>query len=193
MIKVVGKCHMKKMHKIIILMVVILIIISITAIIIINIKKEKTLIEENIEVITNNYEEFKTQIQNYNQIRNEYNEKAKNIFYDTYKEQKKEIDDILIRYNETIQKIDKTVDNINKKCIVLYDDANINSICSIYQELYEKIINLYVTDLTSYNNIIREYNEYKSENLELFQMIHSEYIDYNNDTKYEGSDTFEEN
>lgn len=184
---------MKKMHKIIILMVVILIIISITAIIIINIKKEKILIEENIEVITNNYEEFKTQIQNYNQIRNEYNEKTKNIFYETYKEQKKEIDDILIRYNETIQKIDKTVDNINKKCIGLYDDANINSICSSYQELYEKIINLYVTDLTSYNNIIKVYNEYKSENLELFQMIHSEYIDYNNDTKYEGSDNFEEN
>ena len=47
-------------------------------------------------------------------------------------------------------------------------------------------------DLNNYNRKISSYNEYKNEDVELFNMIFKEYIDYNDDGKYEGVNDGEE-
>ena len=56
---------------------------------------------------------------------------------------------------------------------VIYEDKNINKICDSYQELYEKIINLYVLDINNYNKKIDGYNNYKNENIDNYEMIHN--------------------
>ena len=70
------------------------------------------------------------------------------------------------------------VSEINSKCNVIYSDISVNKICDSYSILYEKLINLYVMDLNNYNNKISSYNEYKKDDISLFNMIHNEYIDY---------------
>ena len=91
-----------------------------------------------------------------------------------------------------IKKIDNNIDKIDKRCKIIYEDKNINKICDSYQELYEKIINLYVLDINNYNKKIDGYNNYKNENIDNYEMIHNEYIDYNDDGVYEGIDSNEE-
>lgn len=188
---------MKKNKKIIIwvsIITVILLIITITATVVINIKKEKALIKENIEIIKTNYENLSNNVEEYNKIRSEHNNKMTNFFYETYLKNKEEYEKTLNDYNNIIIKIDTSIENINKKCNqTIYEDSNIVNICSNYEVLYEKLINLYVTDIKNYNKNVAGYNEYKKDNVQLFEMIHSEYIDYNNDSKYEGIDNYEEN
>ena len=61
-----------------------------------------------------------------------------------------------------------------------------------YKKLYEKIINLYVMDGNNYNKRVEGYNSYKNDSIELHDIKYKDYIDYNNDNKYEGIDSNEE-
>ena len=62
----------------------------------------------------------------------------------------------------------------------------LNKICSNYGKSYEKLVNLYVGDINGYNTKISEYNSYKNATISMFNMVHLEYIDYNEDGVYEG-------
>lgn len=167
----------------IILMILITIILLIT-----NISKERKTLNNNMEVIKYNYEELSKSVTEYNQIRTDLIEKLNDFTFDTYSNIHNEYTVLLTKYNENIDKIDSYTNNINDKCNVIYKDKNVNNICNNYKAIYEKLINLYVTDLTNYNNKVANYNEYKESNIELFKLIHKDYIDYNNDNLYEGKD-----
>jgi hypothetical protein len=94
----------------------------------------------------------------------------------------------MAKYNENIKKIDSNIANIEPKCNVIYKELSVNKICDSYKELYEKLINLYISDIENYNNKITSYNEYKKESINQFEMVHKEYIDYNLDQIYKGKD-----
>lgn len=178
---------MKKSSKKIILIsgVVLVVLVSIIVIVIgiINDKRESS---RNMELIKDNYELLSTNVSEYNQIRSELSSKLNNFIYENYSKEHSGFVELLTRYNNNISLIDENVKVINSKCNVIYNDISVNKICDSYKILYEKLINLYVMDLNNYNNKISSYNEYKNENIELFNMIHKEYIDYNDDGKYEG-------
>ena len=149
--------------------------------------------EKNIAIIKSAYDSLSGDIKTYNQIRSEYNDMLSNFFLETYKDSHESYQELLTKYNEVVKSIDSSVKKMDQRCNHLYEDITINNICTNYSIIYEKLINLYVTDLNIYNSNIEAYNEYKKENIEKFAMIHSDYIDYNNDGIYEGRDMNEEN
>ena len=183
------KKNEKKSKKMIIIITILIILIGGISLLIANIMKEKKESTKNIEIIEYNYNELSTNVSEYNQIRSDLSEKLNNFFYDKYPKEHETYVELLTKYNNNIKKIDKNISNINDRCNVIYKDKNINSICNNYKVTYEKLINLYITDLTNYNNKITSYNEYQdNEDVNLFELIHKDYIDYNNDNTYEGKD-----
>ena len=186
---------MSKKKKIIIsiIVIVLIIIISLLILLIGKIKNDKQISNENIEIITINYEKLSKNIDDFNQIRNEYVELSSEFFYETYLEEEKKYLDILSRYKDNINKITLNINNIDDKCYMLYDDLSINKKCNTYKIIYEKLINLYIRDVKDYNNKIDGYNNYKNSNINFFEIEYKDYIDYNNDNRYEGIDNNEEN
>ena len=144
-----------------------------------------------MEVINTNYKELQDNVLEYNNIRTEYSSKIKDVYLDSFKDKIEEYNSLLDKYNKVIEKIDKNIDNINNKYNMLYNDININKVCNSYKVSYEKLINLYINDINNYNDKIKEYNEYKKDNIELNKIVHNNYIDYNKDNIYEGRDSSE--
>ena len=80
-----------------------------------------------------------------------------------------------------MKNIDNYISNINFRCKGTYNDSKINKLCDTYKGVYEKLVNLYISDIDNYNNFITEYNKNKNESLELIDKVHDDYIDYDND------------
>ena len=177
-----------KNKKYLIIIGIVLLIVTIISVLVINITKERKNLRKNIEIIEYNYNELKTNVEEYNQIRTELSTKLNDFIYDKYASEHESYTTILTNYNNVIKNIDKNISNLDDKCNVIYSDLNINKICDSYKITYEKLINLYISDLTNYNNKINSYNEYKGTEINLFELVHKEYIDYNDDYKYEGKD-----
>ena len=182
---------MKNHKKIIIIVTILIILISSISLIISSIIKDKKETTKNIELIKYNSEQLNENVLEYNEIRKELSAKLNNFMYDKFIDDKEKYEEILVKYNKNIEKIDNNIKNIDDRCKVIYNDKDINNICNNYKINYEKLINLYVSDINIYNQKIVSYNEYKSENIELFKLIHNDYIDYNQDDRHEGIDTNE--
>ena len=171
-----------------IISIIIVIIVLLIALIIINISKSKKQTNINKEMIIKSYNNLTTSVKSYNEVRTKYDEMTKDFVLSTYKSKQTEYEELLNKYNDIIKNIDSEVTQLNGYCTQLYDDGEVNKICDGYKNLYEKLINIYVTDLNNYNDKIKAYNEYQNESLKLFTMVHNDYIDYNEDKIYEGRD-----
>ena len=154
------------------------------------VNKERKENKNNMEFIRKNYNLLTSSINNYNEIRNKYNQLSSVLIMDSYKDKEEEFSELFKDYSKEINNIDNYINNINLRCNGIYNDSEINKVCNSYKLVYEKVINLYVSDIDNYNKFIEEYNEYKKENIELIEKVH-DYIDYNNDEKYEGRDVDE--
>ena len=171
----------------ILIIIGIIILIAIGLIMILKINQDKKETSNNMQNIKKNYELLSIDINKYNDIRSKYNEMSNVLIIDDYREKHENYVELLNEYNDVIKEIDNYVSNINFRCNRLYPDIDVNSICTGYKQIYEKVINLYVGDIIKYNDFITKYNEYNEEKLPLINMIHHDYIDYNNDKVYEGS------
>ena len=101
--------------------------------------------------------------------------------------------DGLEEYNKEMKNIDTYITNIKMRCTGIYNDSEINKVCNSYKTVYEKIVNLYISDIDNYNNFITKYNENKNDKLELIEKIHKDYIDYDEDGIVYGGASDEEN
>ena len=175
---------MKKNLKTIIIIVSILLIVGV--ILVIGIVNDKKNASKNMESIKENYELFINNVNEYNLIRSSLSDKLNNFIYDEYENEHSGYVELLTKYNNNVGMIAINVNDIKIKCNVIYSDIDVNKICDSYALLYEKLVNLYVMDLNNYNSKISSYNVYKEANIDLFNMLYNEYIDYNNDGKFEG-------
>ena len=154
---------------------------SVILILVLIINKERKEIKYNMEVINKNYSLLTGSINKYNEIRSKYSEMSKVLLYDTYKDKHDEFTSLLADYNQEMKNIDNYISNINFRCKGTYNDSKINKLCDTYKGVYEKLVNLYISDIDNYNNFITEYNKNKNESLELIDKVHDDYIDYDND------------
>ena len=172
--------------------VILIIVLAVIIILVININKDRKNIELNESSIKKSYGLLSDKVSEYNQIREDFNELSTGLLLDNYKEKHEEFITLLTKYNEVISNIDDYAVNIKAKCSNVSSVSEVSSICNGYEQIYEKLVNLYVNDIKKYNTIVTKYNEYKKEEIPMFEMIHEEYIDYNNDNVYEGRDSSEE-
>lgn len=178
--------------KLILISVIAIIFIAFVVIFILATRKDKLETERNMENIKKNYNLLTDSVNKYNEIRTKYATMSSVLIMDEYEEKHEEYITLLTDYNKVMKDIDTYITNISFRCKHNYSDSEVNKVCENYQELYEKLVNLYINDTNNYNKFIAEYNEYKNAELEEFEMIHKDYIDYNNDNIYEGREEREE-
>jgi len=166
--------------------VAMLIVISLVTVFIINLNNDKKKTEENMVLINDSYNNLKNEVENYNNIRNDISEFINNFYYDTIEE--KYVDNLksLNDYDSIIGSITNEVKILDSKCNISYIDDEINNICNNYKKDYETIVNVFMNDITNYNNKLDSYNKDENKKLELFKSRYiNNYIDYNNDNNYE--------
>lgn len=171
---------------IVIILSIVVIFCMILTIFLIKLKDEQDLARENMTEITSNYQLVSEKVTEYNQLRLTLNDYMKNFYFDTYLANESRYLETLNNYDQVLKDIQNYIQIIESKCTVIYKDSTVNSICQTYQGLYEKLVNLYVTDITNYNSKIIGYNDYKNSDIELYPMLYQEYLDYNKDNIYEG-------
>lgn len=182
---------MKKKY-IIVISIVLIIITLITTFIIIfinNLNEDKKITEENINIISNSYNNIKKEVENYNDIRNNISVFINNFYYDTIENNYQDNLNKLKEYDEVIKKITNDVKMLDVKCNIVYTNSEINNICNNYKKDYEIIVNIFLNDINNYNNKLNSYNKDNNKELELFKSNYiNDYIDYDNDNIYQKKD-----
>ncbi len=173
------------MKKILFITPLITILLIVSAIFINNIAKDNKETKERILTIEKTYQELKQNTEDYNNIRTKLSEDNiyyQNNFLDSYNKIITELNE----YDEIINKINNNINIINTNCKGrLYNDKETNNICSKYKKTYEQMINIYLNDIESTNNIIESYNKENDNKLETFKSKYIfDYIDYDKDGIY---------
>ena len=83
--------------------------------------------------------------------------------------------------NEAYDHVVKLDGNCNGR---MYTDATANKTCLIYKINYEEMVNVFVSDVSSVNDMIQKHNE-KYSPLDTYTTTY-QYIDYNKDGNYSG-------
>ena len=162
---------------------IIVIIVGVVFAIIINHKKT---LEENIVIIKKRYTDFSVDIADNYRVRSELTEKLKQFNNDNYKDEHETYTTLLTQYNENMTLLNDSVNILEDKCTIEYEDNQTNIFCDNYQQLYEVINNTYIALLTDYNNKITSYNETSETDYQQAELINKEYIDFNKDGIYDG-------
>lgn len=179
---------MKKRHIIIIITIMIIIIVILGIIKFIkNFQNDANKSQVIMNEITEYYSKLEENILEYNKNRETLNDKTSSYYQESFNTDYLNIINNLKEYDQTISKIKTNIEIINKDCgNNIFSNANVNNICNTYQETYEKIINVYMNDVNNFNNLVDLYNKETSSDLMKFTSNYiTDYIDYNNDGKYE--------
>ncbi len=185
--------HRSKRLAIMILIGFLLIVIGIISYVVINYNDDQAEVKKRMEAVINSYDTFKSDIDNFNSIRNTiYDEVMQDMYYQTLKDNDIHFKDLFSNYKKSLEIIDKEYNELKDKCInVLHPNADANNKCEAIIVGYEEVVNTYISDVKSYNNNINSYNKWLADNnsgdpkLEEIK-LDRDYIDVNGDREYNG-------
>lgn len=164
-------------------------IVTIVAIIFALLNHQKSNPTKNMDIIQNNYLKFSSHINENVEIRKQLAEKLGEFDNATYQENHDEYTELLTNYDKNMQIISDLADTLEPKCRITYEDATTNILCQSYEMLYEQMINIYISKVTDYNNKINSYNQLNNANYKKHKLLYSEYVDIDNNGKYQGKET----
>ena len=177
-----------------IIILVLLIFISVPFILFFSIKKDQRATKERIEEIATVYHKFSEEVDKFNDIRNDlYLNVFDNIYYETLAQEDASVQEKLSNYEVIVDEVYKVTSQLKSLCgNIRFTDSSTKNKCDTYASVYEQIANAFVTDVNTYNKNIDGYNEYQQElntGLSLERYVTSKnFVDYNNDKKYEGKE-----
>lgn len=177
---------MKKYKKIGMTFIILSVVIIMVGIIFAILIKNKKTMEENIGIIKKTYTNFSVAVGDNYDIRAELSDKLNQFNNENYPNEHATYSDLLIKYNENMTSINISIDTLEDKCKIDYDDKQTNIFCDNYQQLYEVINNAYVENLNNYNNKITRYNETSEEDYDVFPLINKDYIDFDKNGIFSG-------
>lgn len=190
----------KKKNIIIILSVLFVLVLILYGIVsfILDYNNSKKVIEQNINIINEEYGNFKDDVDEFSLMRDEIYENILNqIYYETFANNVIEWNNKFTEYTKIVNDISKFDKILGKTCLnKTYINTSINQKCEIFVETYEIVINSYINDVELYNQHIEKYNNWKlekdnannSKEIEKFDTKIIKYIDYNNDKEYLGKE-----
>ena len=144
--------------------------------------------------VNDEFEIFSTNTTVFEEKRDElYNSVLTNIYYDNMQEEDNHIKNVLSNYENLVDELTKNTNHLNSLCEdMYYSDSIANNRCNNYKSIYEQVVNYFVSDIKSYNEIVDKYNKYQEENSSEFRIdkynTKKNYIDYNKDKKYDGKE-----
>ena len=181
------------MRKIIVIIIVVLILITggILGVKIISdsaskLNKEYKEAKKELKV---NYDSLSKNVETYNEIRSTLAELMTSAaYYEDYPNVNEDLAQLYQEYDLLISGITVDIKKINESCLINYMEKEYIDICNNYPLIYEKIINVYVDDIASYNELITNYHNWASKDeYDLFKSNNiNDYLDYNGDGIYEG-------
>ena len=149
---------------------------------------------KRIEDVNNSFENFSTNTSVFETFRDDlYNVILGNTYYDTMYEDDSLIKNKLSNYEHLVDELMKNTYELNHLCEdMYYPDSSVNNKCNNYKSIYEQVMNYFVSDIQLYNRIVVKYNEYQSSKASLLRIreytTNKDYIDYNNDGKFDGKE-----
>lgn len=147
--------------------------------------REKTL-DENVIIIRDIYGELSNNVTDNILIRKDVIDKLSLYNLDTYADEHNEYQELMNKYIENVKKIDSNIETLDSICDVQYEDNTTNVLCRSYDELYEEVVNIYITNINNYNNKLIGHNQKKKTNYTKYELIHEDYVDLNKDGTYQG-------
>ena len=159
---------------------------------IIELRTDKETVMARMVDVSDTFEDFSTEVSLYEEQRDLlYGQVLSNLYYDTMYFEDVNVKNRLSNYEAIVDQIDKKRVQLDTLCHeVYYPDGSINSKCMNYKSIFEQVNNYFVADISFYNKTVEEYNLYAkslgSTNLISKYKITRDYIDFNNDKKYDG-------
>ena len=162
------------------------IIMTIIAAGISTIANKDTILEKNKQNVIDNFAEVTTLKADNNDIKIELTQKIETLEIESYSENHEEYISLINQYQENYKLIKKHTKEIEKSCEKEIEDSRVNVMCKSYKLLYEESTNIYIETITTYNDILKKYNETATTPYEEIELLEKEYIDYNNDNVFLG-------
>ncbi len=177
---------MKSNKKLMIIVAIIIVIALGVFLLVKNIQKDQESTESTMNEIKNTNQNFENSILVYNQNREELSNYLDSYYEEKFLEDYDKIIASLENQDNVISEIQKEVEVLDTNCKgKLFKEAAVNQICSNYLEYYEKIVNVYWSDIHNVNEMINLYNDGNERQLNSFQSNFVwDYIDYNEDGVY---------
>ena len=157
-------------------------------------KHDQREVLQRSSTVSDEFEEFSTQVSLFEDYRESLYTNYLGNFYleNMYQNSDKAIEQLAI-YEEMVNDIAKKITILDDLCKnVYYPDGEINSKCVNYKNIYEQVINYFVSDVSLYNSYVDKYNSYQKEQTIVIKIdkYHTDkkYIDYNKDKRYDGKE-----
>ena len=161
---------------------------------IMGLKVDREETQKRVQEVNDEFEVFSTNTSMFETVRNElYTVVLSNIYYDTMYNDDVMVKNKLSNYEHLVDELTKNTYRLNLLCAnVYYPSKEANNQCHNYKSIYEQVVNYFVSDIHLYNQNISKYNNYQIENGSLFRLgdyvTKKDFIDYNNDKKYDGKE-----
>lgn len=183
----------KKIIIMIITTIVILLIIFGIYRFIVGFKEDKELTIEKSKEIIEEYNNFNKEVLTFAQKRDEIYKLRENTYLEEFSKNVDGWNQLMEIHTNNIKNIEKSSKILKENCIVKFADPNVNSKCTIFKSTYEAANNYYITDVKSYNKIVKEYNEWAENNgqeklKQIEYSLYKNYIDYDKDGEYFGKE-----
>lgn len=147
---------------------------------------------KRINDIDNSFESFSTNVSAFGNIRDDlYSAVISNTHYENMFQDDVHVKNKLSNYEHLVDELTRNVNYLTTLCNDNdYFRDGVSDKCAKYKSIYEQVVNFFVSDINVYNNNILKYNEYqkalkKSYFIDFYQ-TDKDYVDYNNDSVYEG-------
>ena len=140
------------------------------------------------------FEIFSTNTSSFEEYRdNLYKDYFHEFYFDSMYQNDSNIKNSLSNYENIVDEISKNTTQLDSLCKnVYYPDSEANSKCLNYKNIYEQVMNYFVSDVHLYNQNVKKYNEYikdKDASLSIEEYsTNKSFIDYNQDKKYDGKE-----
>ena len=153
-----------------------------------NVNDEKKELDIVMEKVITNFDLLNKNINVYNKNRDKLVSSFDSYYLDMLVDDYDSYVNVFMEQEEVVNKIYDNVKKISIYCNgQVFSDSKVNNICNNYENYYEMVVNVYVSDLEKLNELIERYNQNNNGSLSLYEsskMI--DYIDYNKDGEYLG-------
>lgn len=160
----------------------------------INLKKDHQEVLRRMEDVSSIFEGFSTDTTKFEETRDDlYTDALGNVYYDTLYKSDKDVKKKIESYEEILNTLTEDVKELDNLCgKVYYPDKEVNNMCINYKSIYEQAVNYFVSDINTYNDNIKKYNEYQksinSDKIVKKYKTDYKYIDYNEDNAFDGKE-----
>ena len=157
-------------------------------------KSDHQAVLRRMDDVSGVFESFSTNTTAFEEFRDGlYNDVLGNVYYETMYVTDSSVKLKLKEYEEIVDTLEKDAKKLNSLCKnVYYPDGDVNNKCSNYKSIFEQVVNYFVTDINTYNDNVKKYNDYQtaiqSKLLVDEYKTKRKYIDYNGDSVFDGKE-----